>query len=375
MLTDENNTQKKTVLIVDDTPENLMILGELLMPHYQVRIANSGAHALTSASNQTKPDIILLDIMMPEMDGYEVLNRLKANPDTAAIPVIFISALNEAEDESHGLELGAADYITKPIRPSIVLARIHTQLLIKAATDILRDNNAWLETEIQRRMRQNQMIQDVSLRALAKLAEARDNETGNHIIRTQNYVKILAQQLALSPKYSAILTPTTIELYTKAASLHDIGKVGIADHILNKPGKLTSEEFEIMKTHAQIGAQAIHAAIEDEQDKEGLEFLYIAMEIAGNHHEKWNGSGYPNGLSGEAIPLSARLMAVADVFDALINKRIYKTAFTFETARDLIIENRGIHFDPEIVDAFLCRMEDFMTIANRLNDPMNSSTG
>lgn len=372
MQTEANQTQRKTVLIVDDMPENLIVLGELLMPYYQVRIANSGTHALTSAVTQPKPDIILLDIMMPEMDGYEVLKQLKANPETDHIPVIFVSALNEAEDETHGLELGAADYITKPIRPSIVLARLHTQLLVKEATDILLDNNAWLETEIQRRMRQNQMIQDVSLRALAKLAEARDNETGNHIIRTQNYVKLLAQQLALLPKYSEILTPNVIELYTKAAPLHDIGKVGIADSILNKPGKLTSEEFEIMKTHAQIGAEAIRAAIEDEQDKEGLDFLYVAMEIAGNHHEKWNGSGYPNGLSGEAIPLSARLMAVADVFDALINKRIYKSAFTFETARDLIIENRGLHFDPDVVDAFINRMDDFIAIANRLNDPANS---
>jgi len=372
MQTEANQSQRKTVLIVDDMPENLIVLGELLMPYYQVRIANSGAHALTSAVTQPKPDIILLDIMMPEMDGYEVLKQLKANPETDHIPVIFVSALNEAEDETHGLELGAADYITKPIRPSIVLARLHTQLLVKEATDILLDNNAWLETEIQRRMRQNQMIQDVSLRALAKLAEARDNETGNHIIRTQNYVKLLAQELALLPKYSEILTPNVIELYTKAAPLHDIGKVGIADSILNKPGKLTSEEFEIMKTHAQIGAEAIRAAIEDEQDKEGLDFLYVAMEIAGNHHEKWNGSGYPNGLSGEAIPLSARLMAVADVFDALINKRIYKSAFTFETARDLIIENRGLHFDPDVVDAFINRMDDFIAIANRLNDPANS---
>lgn len=367
--TKENNPQQKTVLIVDDTPDNLAILGELLIPHYHVRIANSGSRALASAVLDPHPDLILLDIMMPEMDGYEVLKRLKANSETQDIPVIFITALDETEDEMLGLELGAVDYISKPVKPPIVLARIRAQLDLKEARDILRDNNAWLEGEVRHRMRQNQMIRDVTMRALARLAEARDNETGNHILRTQNYVNVLAQELAKLPKYAGKLTPDIIEIYTKAAPLHDIGKVGIPDYVLHKPGRPTPEEWEIMKTHAQIGADAIWSAIQDEEDMEGLDFLYVAMEIAGNHHEKWDGSGYPKGLSGEAIPLSARLMAVADVFDALISRRVYKPPLPIETAREMIVDSKGTHFDPDIVDAFVRRIDDFQAIAARYVDP------
>ncbi len=348
-----SNTQQKTVLIVDDTPENITMLGELLLPYYQVRIANSGPRALASAALDPRPDIILLDIMMPDMDGYEVLKQLRANPETQDIPVIFLTALDATENEAHGLALGAVDYIVKPVRSSIVLARINTQLELKDARDQLRDNNAWLESEVERRMQQNQMIQDVSMRALARLAEARDNETGNHILRTQSYVNVLAQELTKHNKYAETLTPRMIQTLTKAAPLHDIGKVGIPDYVLHKAGKHTPEEWEIMKTHAQIGADAIHGAIQEEKDMEGLDFLYVAMEIAGNHHEKWDGSGYPNGLSGETIPISARLMALADVFDALISRRVYKPAFSIENAKKIIVDGRGAHFDPDIVDAFV----------------------
>nr|WP_230874767.1 response regulator [Methylomonas sp. LL1] len=295
----------KTILIVDDTPDNLTILGELLMPHYNVKIANNGMRALISAECEPAPDLILLDIMMPEMDGHEVLRRLKSNPKTQSIPVIFISALNEEHDETHGLESGAVDYITKPFKPAIALARVKAQLEPKTARDLLQNSNTWLENEVARRMRQNQMIQDVSIRALAKLAEARDNETGNHILRTQAYVQILAEELAGHPRYGKVLTAETVTLYTKAAPLHDIGKVGIPDQVLHKPGKHTSEEWEIMKTHAQIGANAIWEAIQDQSDQDGLSFLHIAMEIAAHHHEKWDGSGYPNGLAGEDIPFAA----------------------------------------------------------------------
>ena len=362
-----NEQKTKTILIVDDTPDNLAILGELLMPHYQVRVANSGVRALASIE-VVHPDLILLDIMMPVIDGYEVIKRLKANPETRDIPVIFITALDATEDEVHGLELGAADYISKPIRPSLVLTRIKAQLDLKDAQDILRDSNAWLEKEVARRMRQNQMIQDVSMRALARLAEARDNETGNHILRTQAYVKILAQKLALRPKYAERLTPAIIDNYAKAAPLHDIGKVGIPDEVLHKPGKLLPEEWEIMQTHAQIGADAIWGAIQDEQDVEGLEFLYVAMEIAGGHHEKWDGTGYPKGLSGEDIPLSARLMAVADVFDALITRRVYKPAFPIEQAAEYILDGNGKHFDPNIIAVFSECLDEFRDVAKRYSD-------
>jgi len=364
----EESNPQKTVLVVDDIPENLAILGEFLVPHYNVRIANSGPRALSAAVSTPYPDLILLDIMMPEMDGYEVIKQLKANPETREIPVIFITALGETEDETRGLQLGAADYITKPVKPAIVLARVRTQLELKQARDILRDNNAWLEAEVKRRMRQNLMIRDVTMRALAKLAEARDNETGAHILRTQAYVNVLAQELAKLPKYAEKLSPDIIEIYTKAAPLHDIGKVGIPDHVLHKQGRPHHEEWEIMKSHAQIGANAILSAIEDEEDREGLEFLNVAAEIAGNHHEKWDGSGYPRGLKGDAIPLAGRLMAIADVFDALISKRVYKPALPIETAKEMIVEGRGKHFDPDIVDAFVRRIDDFQTIAARHAD-------
>ncbi len=363
-----DKTEKKTVLIVDDTPTNLAILGELLMPHYKVRIATSGSKALASAASEPRPDLILLDIMMPDMDGYEVLTHLKGNPETYDIPVVFITALDHAEDEARGLELGAMDYIPKPIRPAITLARVRGQIEIKEAHDMLRDKNSWLEAEVKRRIRQYQKVQDISMRALASLAEGRDKETGNHILRTQQYVRVLAQELSRQPRYAEILTPEIICIYTRAAPLHDLGKMGIPDHVLLKPGTLTPEEWDIMKTHAQIGAEAIWRTIKDEDDPDAVDFLYVAMEIAGNHHERWDGSGYPKGLTADRIPLSARLMALADVFDALISRRVYKPHVSIETAYEIINDSSGTHFDPDIVEAFKCRIDDFRAIATRYAD-------
>ena len=357
-----------TILVVDDTPENITVICELLKPLYSVRVSTNGRRALDFAAAIPRPDLILLDVMMPEMDGYEVLCRLKELPETRDIPVIFITALDGTEDESHGLELGAADYITKPIRPTVMLARVRAQLELKQARDRLCDQNAWLETEVARRMRQNQRIQDASMRALASLAETRDNETGNHILRTQAYVNILANELAKQPHHNDILTPAIIDSYTKAAPLHDIGKVGIPDEILNKPGQFEPEEWIIMQTHARIGSDAIWRAIQNEEYQSELDFLRIAMEISHYHHEKWDGSGYPEGLKGNSIPLSARLMALADVFDALISKRVYKSAFTVDKAIEIIIEGKGKHFDPEIVEAFLARLDDFRIIAARYRE-------
>lgn len=363
---------KKTLLLVDDTPENLALLGEILMPYYHVRVATSGERALAAAAREPRPDLVLLDVMMPEMDGYEVLRRLKNDMATQDIPVIFVTALDSVEDEAQGLDLGAVDYITKPVRAALVLARVHTHLELKEARDRMRDQNMWLESEVKRRMRQNQIIQDVSMRALASLAEARDNETGAHILRTQRYVNILGHELAKSPKYADILTAEVIESYTKAAPLHDIGKVGIPDYVLYKPGKHTPEEWEIMKTHAKLGSDAIYRAIVDEEDRSALDFLYIAMDIAHYHHEMWDGKGYPNGLAGENIPISARLMALADVFDALISKRVYKPAFSIEKATEIITEKRGSHFDPDVVDAFVKHLEDFRSVAATYSDPIDS---
>jgi putative two-component system response regulator len=357
-----------TILVVDDTPENLDLLSEVLMPHYRVRVANGGARALAAMKTGPRPDLILLDIMMPDIDGYEVMRRIRADASTRDIPVIFVTALDADAEEILGLDSGAVDYIVKPVQPAVVLARVRTQIELSRAREALRGQNTWLESEIRRRMRQNLVVQDVAMRALACLAETRDQETGQHILRTQQYVRILAEELALLPKFADDLTPDRIELYVKAAPLHDIGKVGIPDHILRKPGKLTPEEWEIMKSHSAIGAQAIRQAVAEQPDRDGLEFLEIASEIANFHHEKWDGSGYPSGLSGLAIPLCARLMALADVFDALTSKRVYKQIFDFDHAISIIVEGRSKHFDPDIVDAFLSRLSEFRRVAVEMRD-------
>lgn len=357
-----------TVLVVDDTPENLDLLSEVLMPHYRVRVANGGVRALAAMKTGPRPDLILLDIMMPDIDGYEVMRRIRADDSTRNIPVIFVTALDADAEEILGLDVGAVDYIVKPVQSAVVLARVRTQIELSHAREALRGQNAWLESEIRRRMRQNLVVQDVAMRALACLAETRDRETGQHILRTQQYVRILAEELAVLPKFADDLTPDRIELYVKAAPLHDIGKVGVPDHILRKPGKLTPEEWEIMRSHAAIGAQAIRQAVAEQIERDGLEFLEIASEIANFHHEKWDGSGYPAGLSGLAIPLCARLMALADVFDALTSKRVYKQIFDFDHAISIIVEGRGKHFDPDIVDAFLSRLSEFRRVAVEMRD-------
>lgn len=355
-----------TVLIVDDEPTNLLLLARLLRPEYLVRAVKSGESALRAVTTAPTPDLILLDVMMPGMDGYAVLARLRANNATRDIPVVFLTALAGTEDEERGLQLGAADYITKPINPVVVQARVRTQIEAKRARDWLTDQNATLEAEVARRMTENDLTQRVSIRALAHLAEIRDPETGGHILRTQGYVLQLGIRLRQHPRFATVLSERNIDLLTRSAPLHDIGKVGIPDHILQKPGKLTSDEWAVMQTHARQGSNAIERA---EQDIEmPLEFLSLAKEIARWHHEKWDGSGYPDGLAGDAIPVSARLMAVADVFDALISRRVYKAAMGYGEARDIIASERGKHFDPDVADAFLAGFNDFVAIAERYRD-------
>ena len=354
------------VLVVDDTPDNLSLMSSLLKPTYQVKLANNGAKALQLAQSDSPPDLILLDIMMPDMDGYEVCQALKADARTRDIPVIFLTAKVEVEDEQKGLELGAVDYITKPISPPIVLARVKTHLSLKRASDFLRDKNAYLESEVQRRAQEITAIQDVTILAMASLAETRDPETGNHIRRTQNYVKALALHLRDDPRYRETLTDSYIDLLYKSAPLHDIGKVGIPDRILLKPGRFTPDEFELMKTHTTLGFKAIQHA--ESALGTPVAFLEMAKEIALYHQEKWDGSGYPEGLSGEAIPLSARLMAVADVYDALISRRVYKEGMPHEKAVGIIIDGRGSHFAPDLVDAFMAIEDQFREIAQRFAD-------
>ncbi len=357
---------KPVVLVVDDTPDNLALMSALLRGYYTVKVANGGERALRVVAQGPLPDLILLDVMMPGMDGFEVARQLHLDPRTRDIPIIFLTAKTAPEDEQRGLDLGAVDYITKPISPPIVLSRVKNHLTLKAARDFLRDQNAYLEEEVQRRTREVSVIQDVTIMAMASLAETRDNETGNHIRRTQNYVRALARKLQRHPRFAELLDDATIDLLYKSAPLHDIGKVGIPDRILLKPGKLTPEEFEIMKTHTTLGRDAILHA--ESLIGSPNTFLRLAREIAYCHQEKWDGSGYPQGLQGEAIPVSARLMAVADVYDALISRRVYKPPFPHEKAVAIIREGRGQHFDPDMADAFLAMADDFRLIAAQFQD-------
>ncbi len=352
---------RPSILVVDDTTDNLTLMSALLSDSYKIKVANSGEKALKYLHGDVKPDLILLDIMMPGLSGYDVIRNLKSDPKTRNIPVIFLTAMSAPEDEKKGLELGAVDYITKPISPPILLTRIKTQLQVKASSDFLNDKNLYLETEITKRTHEISAIQDVTILAMASLAETRDLETGNHIRRTQHYVKVLAEKLKTNPNFGYFLSESMIETLYKSAPLHDIGKVGIPDRILLKPGKLSHDEFEIMKTHTTLGRDAIKHA----ENQLGLqvEFLRIAKEIAYYHQEKYDGSGYPTGASGNDIPISARLMSLADVYDALISRRVYKEPMSHVEAIKIIIEGRGKHFDPEVVDAFLTLQDEFQAIA------------
>ena len=357
---------KATVLVVDDTPDNLTLMSNLLKNDYKVKIANSGEKALKIATSESPPDLILLDIMMPGMDGYEVCQRLKGDPRTMNIPVIFLTAKTEVDDEKRGLELGAVDYITKPISPPIVMARVKNHLALKAMADFLRDQNDFLEREVSRRTREVVAIQDVTILVMASLAETRDSETGNHIRRTQFYVKALAEKLRDHPRFVWFLTDNNINMLFKSAPLHDIGKVGIPDRILLKPGRFEPHEFEIMKTHTTLGRDAIvHAEIALGTN---VDFLAFAKSIALSHQEKWDGSGYPQGLAGDDIPIPARLMAVADVYDALISRRVYKQGMPHEKAVQIMTEGRGTHFDADMFDAFVEIQEEFRAIAQRFVD-------
>lgn len=361
----DQNT-KQVILIVDDTPDNISLLSGLLKDQYKIKIATNGLKALQIASATPSPDLILLDVMMPEMDGYETCRRLKADPVTSDIPIIFLTAKSQVQDEEMGLRLGAVDYISKPISPPIVLARVATQLNLVRARHLLQDQNKHLESLVRDRTLKLAKMQDAIIMAMASLAETRDNETGNHIRRTQNYVAALARKLKNHPRFSAELSDENIELLYKSAPLHDIGKVGIPDNILLKPEKLTSEEFEVMKLHTVYGRETILSV--EQYLGESNEFLRFAREITYSHQEKWDGSGYPENLVGDAIPLSARLMAVADVYDALISRRIYKPAFSHEDAIGIMRKGKGSHFDPDILDAFLQITDEFREIANRFKE-------
>jgi putative two-component system response regulator len=358
--------ERQTVLVVDDNPENLTVLCELLRPHCNVRAANSGERALRLVRQRPRPDLVLLDVMMPDMSGHETLARLRADDQTSDLPVIFVTALDSAQDEHDGLERGAVDFIRKPLQPAVLVARVQSQLAMKRARERLRADKVSLELELLRHRHENALAQDITLHALSQLARTRDNETGNHILRTQESVRLLAELVRNHPRFSAALDNDSIAAIAKSAPLHDIGKVAIPDCILRKPGALDAAEWEVMKTHAALGAATIQRAEEDLRKR--VSFLGHAKDIARHHHERWDGSGYPDGLAGEAIPLSARLMAVADVFDALVSHRVYKPALPFDQVRVMMAEQRGRHFDPDLLDAFLGHYELFCDIVQRLRD-------
>ncbi len=348
-----------TVLIVDDTEENVDLLVEALGDEYELSVAMDGYAAL-EIIKVNPPDIILLDVMMPGISGYEVCEKLKENDDTSGIPIIFLTAMTDIESKTKAFHAGAVDYITKPFDAMEVKARVNTHLSLRLAKIEISKQNKTLEEKVLERTEELSLTQEVTIEAMACLAEYRDPETGGHIKRTKNYVRVLAQKLRSIPKYADYLTDDVIDLMYKSAPLHDIGKVGIRDEVLLKPGRLTDKEFEEMKSHTVIGHNALYTASKKLGEHS---FLKYSMDFAKYHQEKWDGSGYPDGLSGDKIPLVARIMAIADVYDALISKRVYKPPFTHEKAIGIIKENRGTHFDPEITDIFLENNELFREIA------------
>jgi len=321
---------KATILIVDDAPENIDVLTGILRENYKVKAALNGETAISIASAAKKPDLILLDVLMPGIDGYEVCQQLKANVETANIPVIFVTAKSEVKDEEQGFALGAVDYITKPVSPPLVLARVKTQLA-------LYDQSRHLEKLVQKRTAELNETRSEIIRCLGRAAEFKDNETGMHVIRMSWFSRFLAEQIGKSEQWC--------DLLYNAAPMHDIGKIGIPDRVLLKPGKLDNEEWDIMQKHVEYGAEIL--------GEHSSPLLQLAKEVAVYHHEKWNGKGYPNGVSGKDIPISARIVAIADVYDALTSERPYKKAWTEERAIALLEEEAGTHFDPSLVAEFV----------------------
>lgn len=354
---------RPTVLAVDDTPANLTLLSELLGPYYRVQLAVSGAKALELAQRRP-PDLIVLDVMMPGIDGHEVCRRLKADARTRDVPVLFLTALNCPEDETLGFELGGADFVVKPFNPTTLLARVRTQLEVRAWRTSLQDRNTWLQDELALRIDEVDQLRDTTLFVMVALAEFRDSDTGHHVLRTQEYVRVLARWMQ---QQGVALDDTQIDAMARAAPLHDIGKVSIPDRVLLKPGSLTAAEWGVMKSHANAGADLLQRAADRLGDRAGP-LLRHAIDIARHHHEKWDGSGYPAGLAGDAIPLSARLMAVADVYDALISRRVYKDPINHDIALEMMVAESGKHFDPQLVRALLDVHSDLMAIAQRWKD-------
>ena len=363
---------KSSILVVDDEVTNLSLVAGLLRDHYQVKIAKDGERAFALAQNEV-PDLILLDVMMPGINGYTLCAMLKADPITSAIPVIFLTSQTDAGNEEHGLSLGAVDYITRPIRPGILLSRVRAHMADATTSRTIRVSNEYLEFEVNKRTKQVTAMQDVTILAMASLSETRDTDTGNHLRRTQNYVRLLAHRMRRHPEYAEYLTDEVIHTLYRCAPLHDIGKVGIPDRILLKPGKYTDDEYEVMKRHPTLGRDALASAQRvagsaAQQLGGTADFFEIAKDVVYSHHEKWDGSGYPQGLAGRDIPIGARLMSIADVYDALISPRVYKPAMPAQQAEAIIFKGRGTFFAPEMVDGFIELNNEFRRVAQRYAD-------
>lgn len=356
---------KPTVLVVDHSEAELTWIEDVLRPSYQVKTARNGIEALRLCQ-QSPPDLVLADVTLPNPDGYELQRCLQVDTHTCDIPVIFLSSKIDCANEQIGIDWGAASFLMRPLQPRLLLARLRTHFAQASQTNALWVDNEYLENEVQRRLRQVNVMQNVTILALAALAEVRDIDTGNHLRRTQNYMLALGSYLVRHPRFAAELRGDRVQTLYQCAPLHDIGKVGIPDRVLLKHGRYTPEEYAIMKTHPRLGLDAIEA-VQHAADVQ-LDFLSVAKEIIYCHHERWDGSGYPQGLAGEEIPVSARLMALADVYDALISRRVYKAGMSHEQACEIILQGRGKHFDPDVVDAFLTLGEVFKGIASRYAD-------
>jgi putative two-component system response regulator len=358
------------IFLVDDNMTNLTTGKTILKDRYDIFSIPSGAK-LFEVLEKVRPDLILLDIEMPEMDGYQALQKLKGEKKTCDIPVVFLTALSDPGSELEGLNLGAIDYISKPFSPPLLLKRIENHLLIENQQRALKDYNDNLQQMVRKRTRQVVELQNSILSAVTEMVEFRDDVTGGHIERTQRYLKLLVDKLLEERIYWEEVSSWNLEFLIPSAQLHDVGKIAISDAILNKPGKLSPEEFEVMKKHAAIGETVIEVIMKTNSDND---FLCHAKIFAGTHHEKWDGSGYPRGLANTMIPLQGRLMAVADVYDALIAARPYKQPLSAREAERIIIEGREKHYDPVLVDLFQELAPEFALIAEHCNAVLLSAT-
>ena len=363
----------RSLLLIDDDMMVLSALDALLSPAFHTRFASNGQDGLAQALSEPHPDLILLDVELPDLGGYEVCARLKQSPATAGIPIIFLSAHDDVASITAGFAAGGVDFVGKPLVPPILIARIETQLRLRDAREALAGQNRRLEEQVAqrtlaltRRTEELQVNQELMIVSLGCIAETRDNETGNHIQRTRAYVEILARGMSAGWLRQGGFAPEEIDVLWKAAPLHDIGKVGIPDHILLKPDKLTEAEFAVMKQHTTLGYNAIRSA--ETRVQATTPILQTAAMVALHHHERWNGGGYPGKLAGQDIPAPARLMAVADAYDAITNERVYHQARTHEEAVAIVGEERGRHFDPAVVDCFLEHIDEVRSVALRFID-------